>query len=31
MKDAKAAKYGGASGIILFRWGLSALLNFKKI
>ncbi|WP_458454769.1 putative glycoside hydrolase [Methanobrevibacter sp.] len=31
MKDAKYAKKGGASGIVLFRWGLSALLNFKKV
>lgn len=31
MKDAKAAKKGGASGVILFRWGLSALLNFNKV
>lgn len=30
-KDAKNAKNGGASGIVLFRWGLSQLLNFKKL
>lgn len=30
-KDAKYAKKGGASGVVLFRWGLSALLNFKKL
>jgi hypothetical protein len=30
-KDAKYAKKGGASGIVIFRWGLSALLNFKKL
>ena len=30
-KDAKFAKKGGASGIVIFRWGLSPLLNFKKI
>ena len=30
-KDAKAAKKGGASGVVLFRWGLSPLLNFKKL
>ena len=30
-KDAKAAKKGGAKGIVLFRWGLSKLLNFKKL
>ena len=30
-KDAKNAKKGGASGVVLFRWGLSALLNFKKL
>ena len=30
-KDAQYAKKGGASGIVLFRWGLSALLNFKKL
>ncbi|WP_405294159.1 putative glycoside hydrolase [Methanobrevibacter sp.] len=29
--DAKAAKKGGASGIVLFRWGLSPLLNFNKL
>ena len=31
MKDAKNAKKGGAAGVVLFRWGLSALLNFKKL
>ena len=31
LKDAKAAKKGGASGIVLFRWGLSQFLNFKKV
>lgn len=31
MKDAKNAKKGGASGVVLFRFGLSALLNFKKL
>ncbi len=30
-KDAKAAKSGGATGLVLFRWGLSALLNFNKL
>ena len=30
-KDAKNAKNGGASGIVLFRWGLSKLLNFNKL
>ena len=30
-KDAKYAKKGGASGIVIFRWGLSALLNFNKL
>ena len=30
-KDAKYAKKGGASGVVIFRWGLSALLNFKKL
>ncbi len=30
-KDAKAAKSGGAAGVVLFRWGLSALLNFNKL
>lgn len=29
--DAKNAKKGGASGIILFRWGMSKLINFKKL
>lgn len=31
MKDAKSAKSGGASGIVLFRFGLSQLLNFNKV
>ena len=31
MKDAKNAKKGGAAGVVLFRFGLSALLNFKKL
>lgn len=30
-KDAQYAKKGGASGIIMFRWGLSALLKFYKL
>ena len=30
-KDAKAAKSGGAKGVVLFRWGLSKFLNFKKL
>jgi len=30
-KDAKAAKNGGAKGVVLFRWGLTKLLNFKKL
>ena len=30
-KDAKSAKSGGASGIVLFRFGLSQLLNFNKL
>jgi hypothetical protein len=30
-KDAKNAKSGGASGVVLFRWGLSKLLNFNKL
>ena len=30
-KDAKNAKKGGASGVVLFRWGLSKFLNFKKL
>jgi hypothetical protein len=30
-KDAKAAKKGGAEGIVIFRWGLSPLLNFNKL
>ena len=29
--DAKAAKKGGAVGIVIFRWGLSPLLNFNKL
>lgn len=31
LKDAKNAKKGGASGIVLFRWGLSQFLNFNKL
>ena len=31
LKDAKNAKKGGAAGVVLFRWGLSALLNFNKL
>lgn len=31
LKDAKAAKSGGAAGVILFRFGLSTLLNFNKV
>ena len=31
LKDAKAAKKGGASGVVLFRWGLSELLNFNDL
>ena len=30
-KDAKSAKSGGASGVVLFRWGLSKLINFNKL
>ena len=30
-KDAKAAKSGGATGVILFRWGISKFLNFNKV
>ena len=31
LKDAKAAKAGGASGIMIFRIGLTNYLNFKKV
>ena len=31
LKDARAAKSGGAKGVILFRYGVSTLLNFKKV
>ena len=31
LKDAKNAKKGGAAGVVLFRFGLSALLNFRKV
>ena len=31
LKDAKAAKNGGAKGVILFRWGISKLLDFNKV
>lgn len=30
-KDAKAAKKGGASGVVLFRWGLTKYINFNKL
>lgn len=30
-KDAKAAKNGGAKGVVLFRWGLTKYINFKKL
>lgn len=31
IKDAKAAKAGGAKGVILFRIGISCNFNFKKV
>ena len=31
LKDAKAAKAGGAKGIVLFRFGISCNFNFKKV
>jgi len=31
LKDAKAAKKGGAYGVILFRYGISCNFNFKKV
>jgi uncharacterized lipoprotein YddW (UPF0748 family) len=31
MKDARAAKAGGATGSILFRVGITKYLNFKKV
>lgn len=31
LKDAKAAKKGGALGVVLFRIGISCNLNFKKV
>ena len=31
LKDAKAAKNGGALGIVLFRIGISCNFNFKKV
>ena len=31
LKDAKAAKAGGAMGIVLFRIGISCNFNFKKV
>ncbi len=31
LKDAKAAKSGGAMGIVLFRIGISCNFNFKKV
>lgn len=30
-KDAKYAKAGGAKGVVLFRWGLTKYINFKKL
>ncbi|WP_305553305.1 putative glycoside hydrolase [Methanobrevibacter sp. V74] len=30
-KDAKNAMNGGASGVVLFRWGLTKFINFKKL
>ena len=31
LKDARAASDGGATGIILFRYGLTNYINFNKI
>ena len=31
LKDAKAAKAGGATGVILFRFGLTNLLDFNQV
>lgn len=31
VKDARAAKEGGAKGVILFRIGVSCIFNFKKV
>lgn len=31
IKDARAAKSGGASGVILFRYGITNLLKFTKV
>lgn len=31
LKDAKAAMAGGAKGVVLFRWGISNILNFNKV
>lgn len=31
LKDAKACKSGGAKGVVLFRIGLTKLLNFNKV
>lgn len=31
LKDAKAAKEGGAKGVVLFRIGISCNFNFKKV
>ena len=31
LKDAKAAKNGGALGVVLFRMGISCNFNFKKV
>lgn len=30
-KDAKAAKKGGAAGVVLFRWGITKFINFNKL
>ena len=30
-KDVKNAKKGGAEGIVIFRWGITKFINFKKL
>ena len=31
LKDCQSASNGGATGVILFRWGISHLINFANI
>lgn len=31
LKDSNAAVSGGATGVIMFRWGLSSFFDFSKL